>query len=196
MSLRVRNLMFVTLMSLALWHLFEGGYIHAKAWLAQHLIHNAWQESVSKTRAQKPWPGADTYPIARLTAQNGKVDLFVLSGTSGRTLAFGPGHMTGTAIPGSYGNVVLSGHRDTHFSFLKNLSIGDQLFLESSSGDTKLYEVIKTKVVHENDIQVARDIGDDRLTLITCFPFEAIVPGGPMRYAVMARAITPTTLKI
>ena len=110
MSLRVRNLMFVTLMSLALWHLFEGGYIHAKAWLAQHLIHNAWQESVSKTRAKKPWPGADTYPIARLTAQNGKVDLFVLSGTSGRTLAFGPGHMTGTAIPGSYGNVVLSGH--------------------------------------------------------------------------------------
>jgi sortase A len=92
--------------------------------------------------------------------------------------------------------VVLSGHRDTHFSFLKNLSIGDQLFLESSSGDTKLYEVIKTKVVHENDIQVARDSGDDRLTLITCFPFEAIVPGGPMRYAVMARAITPTTLKI
>ena len=196
MSLRVRNLMFVTLTSLALWHLFEGGYIHAKAWLAQHLIHNAWQESVSKTRAQKPWPGADTYPIALLTAQNGKVDLFVLSGTSGRTLAFGPVHMTGTAIPGSYVNVVLSGHRDTHFSFLKNLSIGDQLFLESSSGDTKLYEVIKTKVVHENDIQVARDSGDDRLTLITCFPFEAIVPGGPMRYAVMARAITPKTLKI
>lgn len=196
MSVRIRQLMFATLLSLAIWHLFEGGYIHAKAWLAQHLIHNAWKASSSNASAQKPWPGADTHPVARLIARNGKVDLFVLSGTSGRTLAFGPGHMTGTALPGTYGNVVLSGHRDTHFSFLKHLGIGDQIFLESSSGDRKSYEVIKTQIVHENDIHIARDNGDDRLTLITCFPFEAIVPGGPMRYAVTARALSPNTLNI
>ena len=196
MSVRIRHLLFATLMSLAIWHLFEGGYIHAKAWLAQQLIHKAWHGAISNASARTPWPGADTYPVARLTAQNGKIDLFVLAGTSGRTLAFGPGHMTGTALPGSYGNVVLSGHSDTHFSFLKNLSIGDQLFLESSSGDRKLYEVIKTEVVHENDTHIARDSGDDRLTLITCFPFDALVPGGPMRYAVMARAVIPRTLNI
>ncbi|MBA4740993.1 MAG: class GN sortase [Burkholderiales bacterium] len=196
MSLRTRHLLLVVFVSLALWHLFEGGYIHAKAWLAQQLIHNAWLESKNNSKTQRPWPGADTHPIARLTAKDGKVDLVVLSGTSGRTLAFGPGHMDGTVPPGKFGNVVLSGHRDTHFDFLKHLNLGDQISLETRSGSTKWYEVINTEVVHQNDIQVALDAGDDRLTLITCYPFDAVVPGGPMRYAVVARALLPKSLNI
>lgn len=33
---------------------------------------------------------------------------------------------------------------------------------------------------------VLENAGDDRLTLITCYPFDAIVPGGPLRYVVTA----------
>lgn len=33
---------------------------------------------------------------------------------------------------------------------------------------------------------ILADFGDDRLTLITCFPFDAIQPGGPERYVVTA----------
>ena len=196
MRLRIRHVIFVSLMSLSIWQLFEAGYIHAKAWIAQQLIQVAWDDTVTSANAQQPWPWADTQAVARLTAKDGTVDLVVLSGTSGRTLAFGPGHMAGTALPGSFGNVVVSGHRDTHFSFLKHLGAGDQLTLQSTNGNTKVYEVIGTEVVHQNNVAVAMDAGDDRITLITCYPFDAPIPGGPMRYVVVARSISTQYLEI
>ena len=56
-------------------------------------------------------------------------DVIVLAGASGRTLAFGPGHLDGSARPGEPGNCVLSAHRDTQFAFLRRLEIGDLLDL-------------------------------------------------------------------
>ncbi len=41
----------------------------------------------------KPWPWADTHPVARLIAPAQDADVLVLAGASGRTLAFGPGHL-------------------------------------------------------------------------------------------------------
>ena len=196
MTIHIRNFLFFALMSLAIWQLFEGGYIHAKAWLAQHLIHATWQKKVSHNDVTPPWPGADMHPVARLTAKKGDVDLMVLSDTSARTLAFGPGHMAGTTVPGDYGNVVMSGHRDTHFAFIEHLKDGEQLNLEISSGDQKTYEVVGSKVIHQREIEVALETGDDRITLITCYPFDSLIPGGPMRYAVIARALPPPYLKI
>ena len=35
-------------------------------------------------------------------------------------------------------------------------------------------------------MRVLLDAGDDRLTLVTCYPFDARVPGGPLRYVVVA----------
>ena len=107
MRLRIRHVLFVSLISLSIWQLFEAGYIQAKAWIAQQMIQVAWMDTVTSTKAQQPWPWADTQAVARLTAQDGTIDLVVLSGTSGKTLAFGPGHMAGTAEPGHFGNVVL-----------------------------------------------------------------------------------------
>ena len=75
----------------------RGAYIHAKASLAQALIRRAWGQSSMKGGPQKPWPWADTTPVARLAAPLYRIDLIVLDGGSGRTLAFGPGHVTGTA---------------------------------------------------------------------------------------------------
>ena len=39
-------------------------------------------------------------------------------------MAFGPGHLSGTPLPGEAGNAVVSGHRDTHFAFLRGLREG------------------------------------------------------------------------
>jgi len=41
--------------------------------------------------------------------------------------------------------------------------------------------------VDRHDTWVARDAGDTRLTLVTCYPFDALRPGGPQRYVVAAR---------
>ena len=164
-------------------------YIHSKASLAQALIRRAWSKSSKKGGSQKPWPWADTTPVARLGAPAYRVDLMVLEGGSGRTLAFGPGHVTGTALPGHHGNSVIGGHRDTHFRFLKDLKLGDALLLEDLEGDLLDYAVTATEVVDQARSDVLRDFGDDRLTLVTCYPFDAIRPGGPLRYVVTATRV-------
>jgi sortase A len=166
----------------------RASYIHSKASLAQILIQRAWTKTSKRGASAKPWPWADTRPVARLGAPDYRVDLMVLEGGSGRTLAFGPGHVTGTAMPGDHGNAVIGGHRDTHFRFLRDLKLGDLLLVETEERELVDYEVTSMKVVDEGRNDLLRDYGDDRLTLITCYPFDAITPGGPLRYVVTATA--------
>ena len=169
----------------------RGAYIYAKAELAQLLIHRAWVAAVATGEPARPWPWADTYPVGRLGFPDHRVELFVLEGGSGRTLAFGPGHVSGTAEPGKHGNVGIAGHRDTHFRFLAGLKKGDLLLLESREGDLIDYVVSSLEIVDKNDGSILRDRGDDRLTLVTCYPFDAIQPGGPQRYVVTALRADP-----
>ena len=79
------------LIGFSLWHFGQGSYIHAKAKLAQSLIRGAWEKTLAGQKEVRPWPWADTWPVARLIVPRLKVDLFVLAGSSGRTMAFGPG---------------------------------------------------------------------------------------------------------
>jgi sortase A len=81
----------------------QAATIFAKAQLAQVLIENAWHRSLAGEPAPKPWPWADTFPMVRLEVPAQGVKLYVLSGSSGRTLAFGPGHQSGTVAPGGKG---------------------------------------------------------------------------------------------
>ena len=166
--------------------LINGGYIHAKAILAQVLIARAWAQSKEGAEPRRPWPWADTHPTARLIAPDHGVDLFVLAGASPRNMAFGPGHLESSSPAGEKGNVVLAAHRDTHFAFLQKVKIGDVLTLESRNGTSTRYHVSDTQVVHEDDPRFLA-FEDDRLTLITCYPFDAVVPGGPLRYVVVAK---------
>src|SRR5207248_2826247 len=71
----------------------HGAYIYAKAGLAQVLLRRAWERTLAGERDVKPWPWADTWPVARLTIPKAGTDSIVLAGASGRTLAFGPGHL-------------------------------------------------------------------------------------------------------
>ena len=82
----------------------------------------------------KPWPWADTHPVARLIVPAHRVELLVLAGANGRTLAWGPGHVEGTAAPGDAGNAVVTAHRDTHFAFLRDLVPGDRIVVETPAG--------------------------------------------------------------
>ena len=177
------------LLALGFWQLGQGAYIPAKAWLAQELMQRAWlRVSAGEDRAA-PWPWADTWPVARLSAKSHDVDLIVLAGGSGRTLAFGPGHLSASALPGETGNMVIAGHRDTHFAFLRDLEPGHRLTIESFSGATTEYEVIGLNVVDSRKGSLLLDTDDAVLTLVTCYPFDAVDPGGPLRYVVTARRV-------
>jgi sortase A len=177
------------LLSLGFWQLGQGAYIPAKAWLAQELMQRAWTRTGSGEVRATPWPWADTWPIARLTARSGDVDLIVLAGASGRTLAFGPGHMSASAMPGETGNAVIAGHRDTHFRFLKDVQPGELLRFESSNGERYLYKVIDAEIVDSRKGSLALDTESAMLSLVTCYPFDAKEVGGPLRYVVTARML-------
>lgn len=169
--------------------LLHGAYIPAKAWLAQQLLDRAWERRLAGQAAAAPWPGADMRPLARLLQPRLGVTQVVLDGASGRVLAFGPGHVTGSALPGVNGNIVISGHRDTHFRWLRDLHDGDLLLLESDDGATRRYTVAATAVHHETEVDLLDPLADEQLRLLTCYPFDGLYPGTPLRYVVTARPL-------
>lgn len=190
MRMRLRGRWVVAcVLGLGFWQLGQGAYIPAKAWLAQELMQHAWIRAGDGESQPVPWPWADTWPVARLSAMAGDVNLIILAGGSGRTLAFGPGHLSASAMPGTTGNAVIAGHRDTHFNFLQHLEIGEFLVIETATGTRHLYEVSHIEVVDARRSSLLLDTEESLLSLVTCYPFDAVDPGGPMRYVVTARKV-------
>ncbi len=72
----------------------NGLYIYAKARVAQVLLHSAWAKTQASGTAVKPWPWADTHPVARLRAPAQDADLLVLAGPRGARWRSGPGIWT------------------------------------------------------------------------------------------------------
>jgi sortase A len=171
---------------LGFWQFGQGAYIPAKAWVAQELMQRAWQKTASGRQQAVPWPWADTWPVARLSAKRGAVDLIVLEGGSGRTLAFGPGHLSVSVLPGEPGNSIIAGHRDTHFRFLQNLQLGETITVALPDGREHQYAVTNIDVVDATRGSLVLDTATPTMTLVTCYPFDARRAGGPLRYVVSA----------
>jgi sortase A len=111
-----------------------------------------------------------------------------LAGANGRTIAFGPGHVFGTPLPGETGNSAIGGHRDTHLAFLRDVALGDEIVVERPDRRSQRYRVDWLQVLDKRETWVLKNEGPTRLTLITCYPFDAIRAGGAERYVVTARA--------
>lgn len=169
------------------WQFSSGTYIYAKAQLAQYLLSNAWTKTLEGNPKVKPWKWADTHPVAKITFNN-KLDYIILAGGSGRTMAFGPGHVSATPLPGNGGNSVIVGHRDTHFTVLKDLTPGDVIQVQIPNKQIS-YKVVNSFIVDQSQSEVMQDFGTEQLTLITCYPFDALQAGGPLRYVVRAEPI-------
>jgi sortase A len=166
----------------------DGAYIHAKAWLAQVLLERAFNESVTTGRAVKPWSWADTWPVARIEVKRIGASAIVLDGTSGQALAFGPGHLLQTVDAGDRGVAVYAAHRDTHFRFLRNVAIGDEIDVTRSDGKHFRYRADSSAVVRFDESGIDSATQDVELVLTTCWPFEAVTPG-PERYILHATLI-------
>jgi sortase A len=161
-------------------------WIHAKGYVAQRLIALAWKHPGGGDTPRRPWPGADLRPVARLVIPARHVELFVMDDASRRSLAFGPGLVAGTPLPPERGNTVIVAHRDTHFTFLRHVASGDEIDLESGDGAKTRYRVRRAEIVDRDDTRVMEDDGLAQLTLITCYPFDAVRPGTRLRYVVVA----------
>ncbi|WP_233267377.1 class GN sortase [Paraglaciecola sp. L3A3] len=172
----------------------HGIYIFAKAEFAQYLISNAWHKTLQDEQQHPPWPWADTYPVAELHFNHN--DWYVLAGASGRNLAFAPTHVSATPLPGEIGNSVIVGHRDTQFNDLKNIQQGDVIEVKTS-GQRQKFQVSSLRIAHQSQVELMYDdsmsneYNSDKATLIliTCYPFDSVVPNPTHRYIVRAVAI-------
>lgn len=190
MKLTPKQILPMIVLGLALWQLGQGTYIYAKAQLAQYLIASAWQKE-GNTAQIKPWPWADMWPMARLVVPQHSIDQYVLAGVSGESLAFGPGYVLTSAAPTTLGNTVIAAHRDTHFSFLKNLKKGEVITIYNRQGEQRSYIVQDMTIVDKDDVAwINAENYPYQLTLATCYPFDALQAGGPLRYVVRAVSLS------
>ncbi|MCG8493733.1 MAG: sortase [Sneathiellales bacterium] len=176
--------LFVLLMGLALWQLAQAGLLAAKAWAAPVLIERAWNESLEDGERHKPWPWADSSPVARLVVPSKHIERFILQGDNMRNLAFGP------VLQKIGSDQLLYGHRDTHFGFLQDLHLKDRIGFQKFQGKAEKWHVTEMKTLHKDDFYLEQDKQESRLILVTCYPFDALWPETDMRFIVVLEKYT------
>ena len=176
----------VALLAIGAALLAAGAWLPLKAVLAEELLNRAWSAARAGGGAVRPWPWADTWPVARLRLppSASAEPLIVLAGASGRGLAFAPGLLDGSALPGEPGVAVIAAHRDTHFHALARLALGDRFDIERADGQTFAYIVTGIEILDTRTASLRLDALDSVVALVTCYPFDALVPGGTLRYVV------------
>jgi len=87
------------------------------------------------------------------------------------------------------GNIILTGYRDTHFRFLEKLQVGGIILLQARTGMWHRFAVRDRQIVDSRTATVSTQEDKRQLILVTCYPFHAIVPGGPLRYMVIAKIV-------
>ena len=172
-------------------------YIGSKAVVAQVLLDRAWHIALSTGTPPKLWASMDAKPIAKLIVPSLNHEAIILEGASGQALAFGPAHMRATPLPGQPGTSVIAAHKNTHFDFLKHLKTGDSFEIQLSSGVVQTYKITGAEIVHYKHSGISTDTTTNasaRVALVTCYPFDRITYGGPLRYVVYAELTTNTAI--
>ena len=113
-------------------------------------------------------PGA----IGRVEIPKVGVSQPMFEGVGLDVLANGPGHWSGTAMPGDNGNAVVAGHRVTHthpFLDIDQLNAGDEVIFTTAAGRF-VYAVTQTFVVTPDATWIANPTTDPTITLFACHP--------------------------
>ncbi|MDP4983818.1 class GN sortase [Pseudoalteromonas tunicata] len=171
--------------------MMQGGYMQAKAWLAQYLIADAWQATLSGQHKVKPWFYADTYPVAKLRVPALDVERYVLAEANLRTLAFGPAFLAPDLQLSSLQSPLIAGHNDSHFAFLAAVQRGQILQVQQPSGQWWQYKVTDLSVILATDTAFLAQVQpSSTLYLATCYPFNSPVAGTTQRYLVTAQRMS------
>jgi len=95
---------------------------------------------------------------------------------------------------GEPGVVMIAGHRDTSFKPLQHVAIGHSIYLEDHAGQIFTYRVTDISIADARNTSVSAETKEPTLVLVTCYPFNALTAGGPMRYVVQATLVQHTTM--
>jgi sortase A len=171
-----RVIVIMVLLAFASASLFQAGAVQAKAWLGQVLLERAWNHASERGEPVAPWPGAVSHPVARLSLPRLELDHLVLDSAATPVLAWGPGMDVGPN-----GQRMIAAHRDTHFRALRRLETGDRALLEHAGGNTEEWIVTRIDIVDARHTAIDMASPGEHLLLVTCYPFDAVESGGPLR---------------
>lgn len=111
-------------------------------------------------------------PVGEIRIPAMGIDQVIVSGTQTQDLRQGPGHYTGTPLPGQAGNSGVAGHRTTYghpFYSLSVLKVGDPVVLTTVQG-VFVYDTTAARVVPPSDTSVLANAPGAWVTLTTCNP--------------------------
>jgi sortase A len=117
-------------------------------------------------------PPSEGQPVGDIRIPKIGINQIVVEGTNTQDLRKGPGHYTGTPLPGQAGNAGVAGHRTTYghpFYNLDGVAVGDPIVLTTEQG-VFVYDTVKSEVVAPDDNSVLTNSTGDMLTLTTCNP--------------------------
>jgi sortase A len=129
---------------------------------------------------------AEGKPVGTIRIPRIGINQVVVEGTNTDDLRKGPGHYTGTPLPGQVGNSAIAGHRTTYghpFYNLDALKVGDPIVVTSDQG-IFVYDTTKSQVISPDDSSVLKNTSDAELTLTTCNP----------RFSASTRLVVTATL--
>ena len=157
----------------------------AQAAVRKDLV-TVWKSAPGDPLLALPGQGAPTPPngagiaIVYIPRLGSDYSWAVVEGTSDADIAKGPGHYTGTALPGQVGNFAIAGHRvgkGEPFLNLDQLRPGDPVIVQT---DTRwfVYVVTGTEIVLPDDGAVIAPVPDEPgttptrrvMTMTTCHP--------------------------
>jgi len=190
MLIRIKSLTWLAIIALLL--MANSAWLPVKAWVAHRLISHSWQQTIASNTEIKPWPWADTNPIAKMSIARLNKELVLLQGVDPTSLAFSAGVMHQYSNLSDNKPFVVAGHRDTHFSFLQELKMKDIISLSDKSGINHLYQIESMDIVDSKDSAMLINEQDPSLVLITCYPFDALQAGGSLRYVITAKLLPQT----
>ena len=166
-----------------------GGYSRWVARQGEQQAEQQWEQQITQLKPHVPVPPrtrrGDT--VARLSIDRLDSHWVVIEGAEKEELERAPGHLVETALPGSKGNCVIAGHRDTQFRILRNVKIGEDITLESG-GRTFVYRVTDRQIVAPTDTRSLGATSTATLTLVTCYPFYYVGPA-PKRFIIRAKLL-------
>lgn len=112
-------------------------------------------------------------------------ELPIIEGTNEDELEKGVGHFKASAYPSQNDQIVLSGHRDTVFRRMGDLTIGDQLIIKMPYGEFT-YVIKESQIVDAYDTSIIKSTAPQEVLIVsTCYPFSYI-GDAPYRYVLTA----------
>jgi sortase A len=127
--------------------------ILAKAHVGQALLEVSWKRAQARGDAPPPWPWADTRPSRRCSRRASR-----RSARAGRARTAarsrGAGRRRRNGKPGEHGNAIVTAHRDTHFRFLADVTVGDPLIVERIDGVRVAYRIVATRIADASSLAI------------------------------------------